>query len=61
MTITLPTGMWSIYGHKEEGELNIISVDTEGKWTGTAFGDNVDGSFDTTSGRSVFRERGGRQ
>lgn len=54
MTITLPTGMWSIYGNKEEGELNIISVDTDGKWTGTAFGDNVDGSFDTTSGKIRF-------
>jgi nitrogen regulatory protein PII len=54
MTIALPTGKWSIYGDKEEGELNIISVDTDGKWTGTAFGDNAHGSFDATSGKIRF-------
>ena len=37
MTISLPTGKWSIYGNKEQGELKIISVEGDGKWTGTGF------------------------
>ena len=54
MTITLPTGKWSIYGNEEQGELNIISVDSVGKWTGTAFGDKINGSFNATSGEVRF-------
>jgi nitrogen regulatory protein PII len=54
MPITLPTGKWSIYGNEEQGELNINSVDKNGKWTGTAFGDKVNGSFNATSGEVRF-------
>lgn len=54
MTITLPTGKWSIYGNEEQGELNINSVDKDGKWTGTAFGDKINGSFNVTSGEIRF-------
>ena len=54
MTISLPTGKWSIYGNKEQGELKIISVEGGGKWTGTAFGDKINGSFNATSGEIRF-------
>ena len=54
MTITLPTGKWSIYGNKEQGDLNIDTVDGDGKWTGTAFGDKINGSFNATSGEIRF-------
>jgi nitrogen regulatory protein PII len=54
MTIMLPTGKWSIYGNEEQGELNINSVDKDGKWTGTAFGDKLNGSFNATSGEIRF-------
>jgi len=55
MTIMLPTGKWSIYGNEEQGELNINSVDKDGKWTGTAFGDKINGSFNATSGEVLSR------
>lgn len=54
MAITPPTGKWSIYGNKEQGELDINSVDGNGNWTGTAFGDKINGYFNTTSGQISF-------
>ena len=54
MTITLPTGKWSIYGNKEQGDLNIDTVDGDGKWTGKVFGDKINGSFNSTSGEIRF-------
>jgi hypothetical protein len=47
---SLPTGTWQIYGTEEQGQLVISSVDNQGKLTGTAFGDNITGSFHAASG-----------
>lgn len=52
--IALPTGKWKIYGNQEQGELDISSVDNQGKLTGSAFGDKITGLFNESSGEIHF-------
>ena len=54
--IDLAKGRWKIYGNREEGELDIISIDTQGGGlTGTAFGEKIsNGSFSVSSGEITF-------
>jgi hypothetical protein len=55
--INLPKGTWQIYGNEEQGQLVIVAVDNQGKLTGTAFGDNITGSFNASSGEIHFGRR----
>jgi hypothetical protein len=50
----LPTGTWQIYGNEEQGQLVISSVDNQGKLTGTAFGTEITGSYNASSGQIHF-------
>jgi hypothetical protein len=43
--VDLPIGKWQIYGNEEQGGLDISSVDSQGNFTGSAFGDKISGSF----------------
>ena len=54
--INLPKGKWNIYGNREEGELDITSIDNQGGGlTGTAFGEKIsNGSFSVSSGEITF-------
>ncbi len=52
--INLTTGTWKIFGNNEKGDLVITSVDSQGKFTGTAFGDNITGLFTISSGEITF-------
>lgn len=52
--INLPTGTWKIFGNSEKGDLVIKSIDSQGKFTGTAFGNDITGMFNASSGEINF-------
>lgn len=51
---SLPTGTWKIYGNEKHGDLVISSVGNQGKLTGTAFGTEITGSYNASSGQIHF-------
>lgn len=57
VNIHLQTGTWKIYGNNEKGHLVIKSVDSSGKITGTAFGHEIQGVFNESSGEIQFSVR----
>jgi len=52
--LSLPTGTWKIYGNEQHGDLIISSVDGFGKLKGTAYGSDITGSFNWSSGQIHF-------
>lgn len=56
----LPTGIWKIHIHNEEGNLDISSVGDQGQLTGTVFGDEITGTFNSTTGEIQFSRRIGK-
>ena len=55
--VDLPIGKWQIYGDEEQGGLDISAVDSQGNFTGSAFGDKISGSFHGVSRKIHFARR----
>ena len=55
--VDLPIGKWQIYGNEEQGGLDISDVDSQGNFTGSAFGDKISGSFHGVSRKIHFARR----
>ena len=50
----VPFGSWEIKINDAQGELVIRAVDHEGRLSGTAFGDPIQGSWDELTGKVTF-------
>ncbi len=54
LPIYLPTGIWNMNGNGYEGELNIVSVDSQGKISGTVYGHPIQGFWSEDSEKVTF-------
>jgi hypothetical protein len=52
--MALQTGRWHINANGFEGDLNISSVDAQGRLTGNVFGNSIHGFWDDTEQKITF-------
>jgi len=52
--MALPIGTWSIDANGHEGQLEITGVDFNGKLSGNAFGDSIEGFWNDTAQKITF-------
>ena len=52
--MALTTGIWNINGNGYPGQLNIVSVDSQGKLNGTVYGQPIEGFWDDISQKIMF-------
>jgi cobyric acid synthase len=52
--MALQTGRWRINANGFEGDLNISSVDAQGRLTGNVFGNSIHGFWDDTEQKITF-------
>ena len=56
----LPIGTWNINANSFRGSLVITSVGTNGRFTGTVFGNRIDGFWDEGAQKVIFIRVPGR-
>jgi hypothetical protein len=51
----LPTGIWDVYANNNDrGQFNIVSIDAQGKVSGTVFGNQIFGFWDDVAKKLTF-------